>query len=59
MLMVNQNVLIQLLSLHNIAPEVTQEQIKADLKRFVIDAALPAEFVDENTKYFINPTGRS
>ena len=38
--------------------EVTQEQIKADLKRFVIDAALPAEFVDENTKYFINPTGR-
>ena len=40
------------------SPEVTQEQIKADLKRFVIDAALPAEFVDENTKYFINPTGR-
>ena len=40
------------------SPEVTQEQIKADLKRYVIDAALPAEFVDENTKYFINPTGR-
>ena len=40
------------------SPEVTQEQIKADLKRFVIDAALPAELVDENTKYFINPTGR-
>ena len=28
------------------------------MKRYVIDAALPAEFVDENTKYFINPTGR-
>ena len=40
------------------SPEVTQEQIKADLKRYVIDAALPAEFVDKNTKYFINPTGR-
>ena len=40
------------------SPEVTQEQIKTDLKRYVIDAALPAEFVDENTKYFINPTGR-
>ena len=40
------------------SPEVTQEQIKADLKRYVIDAALPAEFVDENTKYFINPAGR-
>ena len=40
------------------SPEVTQEQIKADLKRYVIDEALPAEFVDENTKYFINPTGR-
>ena len=36
--------------------KLTQEQIKADLKRFVIDAALPAEFVDENTKYFINPS---
>ena len=40
------------------SPEVTQEQIKNDLKRYVIDAALPAEFVDENTKFFINPTGR-
>ena len=40
------------------SPEVTQEQIKADLKRYVIDAALPAESVDETTKYFINPTGR-
>ena len=32
------------------SPEVTQEQIKNDLKRYVIDAALPAEFIDENTK---------
>ena len=40
------------------SPEVTQEQIKNDLKRYVIDAALPAEFIDENTKFFINPTGR-
>ena len=36
--------------------QVTVEYV--DLKRYVIDAALPAEFVDENTKYFINPTGR-
>ena len=40
------------------SPEVTQEQIKNDLKRYVIDAALPAEFIDEKTKFFINPTGR-
>lgn len=40
------------------SPEVTQEQIKNDLKRYVIDAALPAEFIDANTKFFINPTGR-
>ena len=40
------------------SPEVTQEQIKNDLKRYVIDAALPAEFIDEKTKIFINPTGR-
>ena len=45
-----------MLFLHS--PEVTQEQIKNDLKRYVIDAALPAEFIDENTKFFINPTGR-
>ena len=40
------------------SPEVTQEQIKNDLKRYVIDAALPADFIDEKTKIFINPTGR-
>ncbi|MCF0155814.1 MAG: methionine adenosyltransferase, partial [Veillonella sp.] len=40
------------------SPEVTHEQIEKDLKKYVIDAVLPKEFVDENTKFFINPTGR-
>lgn len=39
-------------------PEVTQEQIHADIKNYVLDPVIPAEMVDENTKYFINPTGR-
>ena len=39
-------------------PEVTQEQIHADIKKYVFDPILPAEMVDENTKFFINPTGR-
>lgn len=38
--------------------EVTQEQIAADVKQYVIDATLPQSLLDENTKYFINPTGR-
>lgn len=38
--------------------EVTQEQIHADIKKYVFDPILPAEMVDENTKFFINPTGR-
>jgi S-adenosylmethionine synthetase len=38
--------------------EVTQEQIHADIKKYVFDEVLPAELVDENTKFFINPTGR-
>ena len=38
--------------------EVTQEQIHEDIKKYVFDAVLPQELVDENTKYFINPTGR-
>ena len=38
--------------------EVTQEQIHADIKKYVFDEILPAELVDENTKFFINPTGR-
>lgn len=41
---------------HN--PEVTQEQIHKDIKEKVFDAVLPKDMVDENTKIFINPTGR-
>ncbi|MBR3508522.1 MAG: methionine adenosyltransferase [Lachnospiraceae bacterium] len=37
---------------------VTQEQIHADIKKYVFDEVLPAEMIDENTKFFINPTGR-
>ena len=38
--------------------DVTQEQIHADIKKYVFDEVLPKNMVDENTKYFINPTGR-
>lgn len=38
--------------------DVTQEQIHKDIKKYVFDAVLPSELVDENTKFFINPTGR-
>ncbi|MGL5415305.1 MAG: methionine adenosyltransferase [Clostridium sp.] len=38
--------------------EVTLEQIQKDLKEHVIKAVIPAELLDENTKYYINPTGR-
>ncbi len=37
---------------------VTQEQIHKDIKKYVFDEILPADMVDENTKFFINPTGR-
>ena len=37
---------------------VTQEQIHEDIKKYVFDEILPADMVDENTKFFINPTGR-
>ena len=37
---------------------VTQEQIHKDIKKYVFDEVLPKEMVDENTKFFINPTGR-
>lgn len=40
------------------SPEVSQEQLHADIKREVIEKVIPAEMLDENTKYFINPTGR-
>ena len=39
-------------------PKVTQEQIHEDIKKYVFDPVLPKEMVDENTKYYINPTGR-
>ncbi len=37
---------------------VSQEQIHKDIKKYVFDEILPAELVDDNTKFFINPTGR-
>ena len=37
---------------------VTQEQIHADVKKYVFDEILPKDMIDENTKFFINPTGR-
>jgi len=39
-------------------PDVTQEQIHEDIRKYVFDPVLPKELVDENTKFFINPTGR-
>ncbi len=38
--------------------DVTQEQIHEDIKKYVFDETLPKELIDENTKFFINPTGR-
>ncbi len=39
-------------------PDVTQEQIHEDIKKYVFDPVLPAELVDDKTNFFINPTGR-
>ena len=39
-------------------PDVTQEQIHEDIKKYVFDPVLPAELLDDKTKYYINPTGR-
>jgi S-adenosylmethionine synthetase len=39
-------------------PEIALEQIQRNLKEYVINPVVPAELIDENTKYFINPTGR-
>jgi S-adenosylmethionine synthetase len=39
-------------------PDVTQEQIHEDIKKHVFDVILPKEMVDENTRFYINPTGR-
>lgn len=38
--------------------DVTQEQIHKDIRKYVFDQVLPKDLTDENTKYFINPTGR-
>ena len=39
-------------------PDVTQEQIHEDIRKYVFDPVIPEGMTDENTKYFINPTGR-
>ncbi len=39
-------------------PEVTQEQIHKDIRKYVFDAVIPEGMTDENTKFFVNPTGR-
>ena len=39
-------------------PDVTQEQIHEDIKKYVFDEIIPAELVDEEKKFFVNPTGR-
>ena len=39
-------------------PDVTQEQIHEDIKKYVFDEVIPSELVDEKTKFFVNPTGR-
>ena len=40
------------------SPEISQEQLHEDIRREVIEKVIPAELLDENTKYYINPTGR-
>ncbi len=40
------------------AEYITTEQLRKDLKSYVIERVLPKEYLDENTKYYINPTGR-
>ena len=40
------------------SPDVSQEQLHADIRREVIEKVIPAALLDENTKYYINPTGR-
>ena len=39
-------------------PEITQEQIHEDMRKYVIDKVIPEGMADQNTKYYINPTGR-
>ena len=40
------------------AEEISQEQIHEDIRKYVIDPVIPQDMVNEDTKYFINPTGR-
>ena len=40
------------------SPDISQEQLHEDIRREVIEKVMPAELLDENTKYYINPTGR-
>ncbi len=40
------------------APEISQEQLHADIKKYVLDPILPKEMITEETRYYINPTGR-
>ncbi len=40
------------------SPDVTQEQLRADIRKHLFDAVLPGDMTDENTKYYINPTGQ-
>lgn len=40
------------------SPDVDQNSIQNDIKKYVINPVIPAELLDENTKYYINPTGR-
>lgn len=40
------------------APEVGQKQIEADIRKYVIEPVVPANLLDDETKYYINPTGR-
>ena len=40
------------------SPEITMDQLRADITEQVIRATIPAELLDENTRYYINPTGR-
>ncbi len=47
---------VVLSSQHN--ERVSTQQLRKDLKKYVIDEILPKEYLDDNTKYFINPTGR-
>ena len=40
------------------SPDISQEQLHEDIRREVIEKVIPAELLDKNTKYYINPTGR-